>query len=220
MADPGSLRAIEASATPPLRSLQPSAHPGGAEDSPGLPTSHAVSYRDDAGDATGGTGQHGLSQAPFDILRVGWTPLLDGGSAKGYSTSITVAGIPRDDGAYVSYGVFPSDVAGEQCQLYNILIPGTTAIANGFCGRVDDGSRRFIGRIEGSLVSVVSADGGWSLAATFEHPVLPRQLEAADRTLYDLAAFTALCTRAPSSPEQCVTDEVLDEATSTMAYRI
>ena len=175
----------------------------------------AVSYPDEAGDGLG----PGAEAAAFDIVRVGWAPSSDGGEqrSEGYSTSITVAGEARDDGAYVSYGEFPSDVPGETCQLYHFLTPGTTASANAFCGFAE--TRRMVGQVQGSEVTSTStSDGGTVLIATFDDSALPRALAGA-RVLSRLSAFT--CAQEPEGPF-CGHVAFLDEAraTSTLTYRV
>jgi hypothetical protein len=154
-----------------------------------------------------------VSPSTFDILRVAWAP-----APGGYSTSITVAGPARDDGSYVSFGVFPSDVAGEACELDHFLTPGTTAFADAFCGSPDRATRRFLGRVQGSQVtSTPTADGGTVLAATFDDSALPPLLDKAGRKLFGLSAFT--CAAGPESPG-CALDLFLDSATSTASYRV
>jgi len=182
-------------------------------------TSEPVTYADKAGDATGGVPHGGLNQASFDILRVDWAPVARGDDhRRGYSTSMTVAGAPREDGSYVSYGQFRS--RGEWCQIYYILPPGATAYANAFCGTIDGGTRRFIGRVEGGRVTSTPTAGGTTLTAIFEDPALPSELEAAGRRLYDLGAFTALCAAAQERPGECKAHETLDDATSRQMYRV
>jgi hypothetical protein len=157
------------------------------------------------------------SQKPFDILRVDWAP-----ESNGYSTSLTVAGSARDDGWYVSYGHFRSN-AGEYCQLYHILTPGTAAYANAFCGWVEDGSRRFVGRIEGTQVtSTPTAAGGTVVAGTFDNRAIPPMLEAAGRTLYTISAFTCAGESESGVADglRCSGFEVLDEASSNATYRV
>lgn len=216
-------------ASPPVVPSVPPAHPdppSSVDADTSSPewaeSSHdAVAYRDDSGDATGGIPHGAVNQRSFDILRVEWARVSYADDhERGYSTSITVAGTPGDDGSYVTYGVFASDQPGESCQLYNILIPGAAAFANAFCGSIDAGTRRFIGRVDGSRVTSRPTAGGTLIMATFDDPVIPRQLEVAGRTLFDLAAFTALCARDPARPEECRVDEVLDEAVSTESYRV
>src|SRR5207249_1886709 len=81
-----------------------------------------VAYADPAGDAYGPAGNRALSQPAFDILHVEWAPASEVGEQQvGYTSSITVAGVARNDSGYVTYGDFPSDVPGERCQLYNIV---------------------------------------------------------------------------------------------------
>lgn len=178
-----------------------------------------ASYEDAAGDAHGAAaGIEALSQSSFDILRVTWSPVsYDEQGRRGYSTSITVDGPPRRDGAYVSYGFFYD--SGDQCELYNILEVGTPAYAHAFCGSTEDGSRRFLGRMEGRPVTArATAAGGTTLVGTFDDPVVSFELEAADRTLHHLSAFTAMCS---PSPDRCAThDEVWDWTDSTLSFRV
>ena len=178
-----------------------------------------ASYEDAAGDAHGAAGIEALSQPSFDILRVTWSPVsYDEQGRRGYSTSITVKGPPRRDGAYVSYGFF-ADASGDRCELYNILELGTSAYAHAFCGSVEDGTRRFLGRMDGRPVTArATAAGGTTLVGTFDDPVVSFVLEAADRTLHNLSAFTAMCS---PSPGRCAThDEVWDWADSTLSFRV
>jgi hypothetical protein len=178
----------------------------------GPETAEPVSYTDKAGDATGDLPPGAPNQQAFDILRVDWAPVSPGDYRRGYSTSMTVAGTPRGDGVYMTYGQFTN--AGEVCQLYNILTPGATAYANAFCGNGE--TRRFIGRVQGGRVSSTPTAGGTSLMATFDDPALPTELESAGRRLYGLGAFTALC-----APEQCTaTHENMDYASSSERYRV
>jgi hypothetical protein len=175
-----------------------------------------VSYTDDANDALAlPTGA-----AAVDIVQVGWAPGSDVDKQQGgYVTSLAVAGTALADRSYVSYGEFPSDVPGEQCQLYHFLTPGITAFANAFCGTTDNGTRRFVGRVEGSPVtSTPTAAGGTLLMATFDDSALPPTLEAAGRKLSNLSAFT--CSNGPESPGGCAFHLILDEARSTLTYRV
>ena len=173
----------------------------------------AVSYTDPPNDVVAPSTPLPVSPSAFEILNVAWAP-----APGGYSTSITVAGLASDDGSYISFGVFPSDVTGEACELDHFLTPGTTAFAEAFCGPPDGTTRRLIGRVQGSQVtSTPTADGGTLLAATFDDSALPPLLEAAGRTLFGLSAYT--CTKGPESP-RCALDRVLDAATSTASYRV
>ena len=176
-------------------------------DSESEPVGPAVSYEDLPGDAYGGpeASVGPISQSSFDLLHVAWNPVAyDEPGRRGYSTSITIAGPAGEDAAYVSWGTFY--VGGDPCQLYNILELGSPAYAHAFCGFIEDGSRRFLGRMTGRLVtSVPTASGGTTLVGTFDDPDLPASLELSGRTLYDLAAFTASCSPASSecqSPAQ------------------
>lgn len=172
-----------------------------------------VAYTDPADDVVGPSTQPPVSPTAFDILHVAWEP-----APGGYSTSITVAGAARADGSYVSFGVFPSDVAGEACELDHFLTPGTTAFADAFCGSPDGTTRRFIGRVQGSQVtSTPRADGGTVLTATFDDSALPPLLDAAGRKLFGLSAST--CMSGQERPG-CAFYLVLDSATSTASYRI
>lgn len=180
----------------------------------------SATYEDAAGDANG-TGKSGpLSQPSFDILRVEWTPVsYEEVGRRGYSTSITIAGPAREDGMYVSLGFFPSDVRGEQCQLYHFLAVGAPAFANAFCGSISAGTRRLVGRINGRTVtSGPTASGGTTLVGTFDDPIVPSQLEAADRRLDNLSAFTTLCSG--PSPNGCASTNTVDLAISGRTFRV
>ena len=182
-----------------------------------------VSYTDPADDAYGLAGNPALSQPAFDILEVRWAPASEvDEQQRGYSSSITVAGAARNDGAYVTYGEFASDIPGERCQLYNILAPGSTAFANVFCGTTENGTRRFVGRVQGSQVtSTRTAAGGTLLIATFDDSALPPLLESAGRMLFRLSAFT--CAADPDGPAaglRCGFEETLDEANTFNSYRL
>lgn len=181
--------------------------------------SPAAAYEDLAGDAHGGAQLGALSQPAFDILQVDWNPAsYSEAGRRGYSTSITIAGPAHEDGVYISYGYFVSDVRGEECQLYHILELGTPAYAHAFCGSIWNGTRRFLGRMDGRPVtSNPTAAGGTTLVGTFDDPVVPSQLEAAGRRLYNLSALTAMC--APS-PDRCSADQEVDWASSTRLYRV
>ena len=182
-----------------------------------------VSYTDPADDAYGLAGHSALSQPAFDILLVRWAPASEvDQQLRGYSSSITVAGAARNDGAYVTYGDFPSDVPGERCQLYNILTPGSTAFANAFCGTIDEGTRRFIGSVQGGQVtSTRTAGGGTQLIATFDDSALPRLLEAGGRMLFRLSAFTCVADlNGPAAGLRCGFGDVLDEANTFNSYRL
>jgi hypothetical protein len=178
----------------------------------------AVSYTDPAGDAIR-LGSP-TSRPEFDIVQVGWAPASDTDQPRGgYSTSITVAGGARDDGYYVSYGDFPADVAGEQCQIYHFLTPRTAAFANVFCGGEDAGTRRLIGRMQGStVITTATPDGGTLLEATFDDSTLPQQLQAAGRLLSNLSAFT--CDENTDFPACGTFEGNSDFVASTVSYRV
>jgi hypothetical protein len=174
-------------------------------------------YTDPAGDADGPAAQAALSQPAFDILRVDWAPASQvDGQRRGYSTSMTVAGVARDDGSYVSYGLFYDDRSREQCELYHFLTPGTTAFGNAFCGSNLDGTRRLVGRVQGSRVSATrTKDGGTLLTATFDDSALPALVERGGRMLWYVSAMT--CVRG-SGPLHC--NDTLDDAYSRRSYRL
>jgi hypothetical protein len=178
----------------------------------------AVSYSDPAGDAIR-LGSP-TSRPEFDIVQVGWAPASDTDQPRGgYSTSITVAGGARDDGYYVSYGDFPAEVAGEQCQIYHFLTPRTAAFANVFCGREDAGTRRLIGRMQGSaVITTATPDGGTLLEATFDDSALPPLLQAAGRLLSNLSAFT--CDENTGFPACGTFEGNSDFVASTVSYRL
>ena len=179
-----------------------------------------VSYTDDADDAHGFDPTSTLNQPAYDILHVGWAPAshVDEQQRTGYATSITVGGAARDDGVYVSYGEFYSDVPGETCQLYHVLAPGITAYANAFCGRIDAGTRRLVGQLEGSrVISKRTAAGGTTLMATFDDSALPAFVEAGGRMLWELSAFT--CAQEPEDLLSGCYDDV-DHAASRVDYRL
>lgn len=185
---------------------------------PGTGAAPAVDYTDEAGDASGASGQPALSQPAFDIVHVEWAPASDVGTQPQsiYSTSITVAGTARDGGIYVSYGQFRAD--GEYCQLYHFLTPGTTAYANAFCGSTAQGTRRLVGHFAGSPVtSTPTPAGGTMLQATFNDAAAPSQLVASGRMLFELSAFT--CAGGPATMG-CGYYETLDYAHSWDSYRI
>jgi hypothetical protein len=182
-----------------------------------------VSYTDPADDADGLAANPALSQPAFDILEVRWAPASEvDEQQRGYSASITVAGAARNDGTYVTYGEFTSDVPGERCQLYHFLTPGRSAFANAFCGTVDDGTRRLVGRVQGSQVtSTPTAAGGTLLIATFDDSALPPLLESGGRILFRLSAFT--CAADPEGPApglRCGSEETLDDANTFHSYRL
>ena len=178
-----------------------------------------VSYTDHADDAHGSVATAALSQPAYDILRVGWSPASRAAeNGRGYATSIKVAGKPRSDAYYVSYGVFYSDVPGETCQLYHVLVPGRDAYANAICGNVDDGTRRLVGELEGSPVTVTSTSGGTVLVATFDDTELPAYVDAGGRMLWQLSAFT--CMRGTPNVLACGHEDIRDRATSTISYRL
>ena len=171
-----------------------------------------VSYTDDAGDAIGPADE----AAALDILHVEWAPGSNAGASRGYATSITIGGVAGPY-SYISYGVFPSDVPGEQCQLYHLLMPGTAASANAFCGSIDLGTRRLVGRVTGGPVrSTPTASGGTLLAATFDDAALPQLLEAAGGMLTNLSAFTCFDT----GPDACGFNQISDQAMSSLAFRV
>ena len=182
------------------------------------PVGPAASFEDPSRDAHGAAGIEALSQPSFDLLRVAWDPVSYGEQGRrGYSTSITIAGPAREDGAYVAYGFFFS--GGEECELYHILELGMPAYAHGFCGSTDDGTRRFLGRMNGRPVtSSPTAAGETTLVGTFDDPVVPYALEGSGRTLYSLSAFTALCS--PSADGCATHHEVWDWASSTQSFRV
>ena len=180
----------------------------------------AVSYTDPEGDAFGAAGNAALSQPAFDILQVRWAPATEvDPQLHGYSSSIAVAGTPRNDGTYVTWGEFTSDVPGERCELYHVLTPGSTAFANAVCGAAEDGTRRFVGRVQGTEVTATrTAEGGTLLMATFDDSALPRELEAGGRMLFKLSAYT--CPGPPDAPTGCWTYQATDVANSYDSYRI
>jgi hypothetical protein len=160
------------------------------------------------------------SQPAFDILRVDWRPVgyVNKRSPGGYSTSITVAGAARTDGSYVSYGEFSSDTPGEKCQLYHFLTPGIRSFGNAFCGTNETGTRRLIGQVQGGQVSVTQTpSGGTVLTATFDNRAIPALLQASNRTLEDLSAFT--CVQGDEGLG-CRLYEVFDSAASSLTYRV
>jgi hypothetical protein len=177
-----------------------------------------VTYTDPSGDAHGYAGLPTLSHPEVDIVQVGWAPGSNVDQHQGgYVTSLTVAGTALADRSYVSYGEFSSDVPGEQCQLYHFLTPGITAFGNAFCG--EGNARRLVGRVEGSpVISTPTAAGGTLLMATFDDSALPPMLEAAGRELSNLSAFT--CSTGPESPGGCAFYTIMDEARSTLTYRV
>ena len=194
-------RAAEAPASSPERVAEP-----------GPP----VSFADESDDAHGPVAHEALSQLAYDILHVGWEPVSDG-QTRGYSTSITVAGTAREDGSYVSYGQFRSNIPGETCQLYHVLTPGRTSFANAFCGTVDAGTRRFLGTMHGREVTATTTPTGATvLVGTFDDPAIPQLLEDAGRTLRYLSAFT--CLGAPGATG--CTYDVMDYASSRLTYRV
>lgn len=180
--------------------------------------SSPVSYTDRAGDATGLAPTDVVSQPSFDILRVGWAPAshVDLGRL-GYATSITIAGPAREDVVYISYGEFYSDVPGETCQLYHVLVPRSTAFANAYCGDTSSGTRRLVGRVGGSRVTTASGERGVTLVATFNDTDLPAYIEAGGRMLWELSAVTC---SAQSGPLSCGPHDTLDHARSRLDYRL
>ena len=174
-------------------------------------------YTDPAGDAHGPAAHAALSQPAFDILRVDWAPASQiDDQRRGYSTSMTIAGVARDDGDYVSYGLFYDYSSHETCELYHFLTPGTTAYANAFCGSIFDGTRRSVGRVQGSRVSKTrTKDGGTLLTATFDDAALPALVESGGRMLWYLSAMTC----APGSGALDCND-TLDDASSGRSYRL
>ena len=180
-----------------------------------------VAYADPAGDAYGPAGNSALSQSAFDIVHVEWAPASEVGGQRGYSSSMTVAGVAQNDSSYVTYGDFPSDVPGERCQLYNILTPAMTAFANVFCGTTESGTRRFVGRLQGSQVtSTRTVAGGTVLSATFDDSALPAVIENGGRMVFRLSAFT--CNADPDGPAAGLGcgGYVIDEANTFNSYRI
>ena len=178
-----------------------------------------VRYTDDDGDPDWVAATAALHRPAFDILWVGWGPashVVE--QRRGYATSITVEGAARHDGVYVSYGEFYSDVPGETCQLYHVLAPGITAYANAFCGTIEAGTRRLVGQLEGSgVISRRTAAGGTTLVATFDDTALPAFVEAGDRMLWELSAFT--CAEEPEGLLSGCYDYV-DHAASRVDYRL
>lgn len=157
-----------------------------------------------------------LNQPPFDILRVDWAPVsyVSEDMPGGYSISITIAGSARADGSYNSFGVFSSG----NCQLYHSLIPGTTAFANALCGSAEFGTRRLIGQVQGGPVTTApTAAGGTRISATFDNRAVPPELQAVDRTLHNLSAFTCMQMRGRTD---CTYYDTLDNASSTLTYRV
>ena len=175
----------------------------------------SVSFTDQANDATGQGGRNAtLSQEAFDILRVDWAPVpyVSEDEPGGYSTSITILGTPRADGAYVSIGLFPSDVPGEECRLAHYLRPGTTAFANATCGS------REAGRVEGGQVTLTRPmSGGTQLNATFDNRAIPPLLQSSGRRLHELSAITCV---GKGEMRDCFWGDILDGASSTLSYRI
>lgn len=193
---------------------------GGKRETAGPPVFHT----DPADDAYGPDPppNAAASQSAFDILRVDWEPVsyVSEDEPGGYSISMTLAGSARADGSYNSFGVFPSDDPrpGEGCQLYHSLIPGTTAFANALCGSTDRGTRRLIGRVQGGPVTSTPTEaGGTRLSATFDNREIPPELQAAERTLHDLSAFTCM---QRGGRLDCTWYDTLDNANSTETYRI
>jgi hypothetical protein len=179
-----------------------------------------VFYTDEADDAhEGPVGPNGaLSQKAFDLLRVDWAP-----SSNGYSTSITVAGVARDDGSYVSYGLFFP--GGETCRIYYFLTPRKTAFAHAFCESSGD-EYGFVGGAEGNeVISTPTAAGGTQLTATFHNRAIPPLLQTAGRHLFTLSAFTCegiaeRFTGNERSGVYCGQYRVLDTAKSRLNYRV
>jgi hypothetical protein len=209
-------------ATPPRADLaDPQASAGGSQQPSAagprvVVPDGPVSYTDEGNDASGPVANPTASQSAFDILRVEWAPVSRvEEAAAGYSTSITIAGTAHEDGAYVSYGNFRS--GGMDCQLFNVMAPGAIAFANAFCGSVEDGTRRFLGSLDGGPVTATStATGGTLLTATFDDPTIPPELEAAGRRLFTLSAFTCL----GREDALCLWADMLDYATSSRTYRV
>lgn len=179
----------------------------------------AASYDDPGDDAHAGSYAGALSQPSLDLLHVAWNPVsYEDPGRRGYSTSITIAGAARQEAVYVSWGRF-ADRSGGQCQLYNILRLGAPAHANVFCGYVEDGTRRFLGRVSGRPVtSIPAAAGGTTIVGTFDDPVVPSELEAADRRLDGLSAFSATCS--PRSGECTVYAQEWDWVSSFLSFRV
>lgn len=189
----------------------------------------AVSYADAQHDAyrpppvngsevPGGLPNPLLSNPALDVLQVDWAPVASSGKhgPGGYSASMTVAGVASAGGSYVSYGSFTS--GDDDCQLYHFLTPGITAFAHAFCGTLEDGDRRFVGRVRGSqVVATATGSGGTLLTASFENARLPQPLQDAGSTLTRLSAFTCM---QGEEGLGCRPNEVQDAATSALSYRL
>lgn len=180
-----------------------------------------VHYYDQADDAYGtdAAPNPALSQSALDIVRVDWGPVPFSSEDKpgGYFTSITVSGTARTDGAYTSWGEYQL-ITGEACQVYHSIIPGTTAYANALCGYTETGTRRVVGRIQGTEVtSTPTESGGTILSATFDNRNLPSSFQATGRTLSNLSAFTCM---QRNGRQDCAWYDTLDSATSSLSYRV
>ena len=200
--------------TPPRQAPPPAREALPADD-----PSDSVWYTDDSRDAHGLAPTSALNQPAFDLLLVEWaraSQAVDDGP-RAYTTAMTIAGTPRDDGYYVSYGEFHSDVPGETCQLYHVLRPGQTAYANAFCGDIDAGTRRSVGHVRGSSVTASRTWRGTTLVATFDAAALPRLVEDGGGMLWELSAFT--CT-AFSGPLGCGFHETVDHVATRLDYRL
>ena len=185
----------------------------------------AVSYTDQTGDAHDEdlvlTVGNPLSSNPaLDIVGVGFAPVPHTKQrVGGYTTSITLAGAATAEGNYVSAGRFANGT--EDCQLYHFLAPRMNrAYANAWCGTKETGTRRLVGQVYGGPVSqVVDGSGRTTLTAQFDNRSLPALLEAADRTLSPLFAFT--CFKPAGSVGEVGCDEgFVDEANGSLSYRL
>lgn len=143
-----------------------------------------------------------LSDPSADILEAGFanTEGRSGPNHRSYSASMTITGPADGSYSYVVAGEF-----GPDCQLYHLLTPGTTSVANAFCGSGE--TRRFIGQIAGSAVT----QSGNTLTATYTYIVkkLPAELRG-DTELGPLFAFTCV---SGLEGRGCRPEEVLDSAT-------
>lgn len=167
-----------------------------------------ASFGDGADDAyriPGYTGMPPAAQPPLALLSDPSADILEAGFAtrassnayqKSYSVTMKITGPADESYKYVVAGEF-----GEDCDIFHLLTPGATSVANAFC----DGTSRFIGQIQGSAVVL----NGTTLSATYTYTPkkLPAEL-AADRQLGPLYAYT--CMRGL----QCRSDEIIDWAYS------
>jgi hypothetical protein len=211
----GSTKDSQSGETPPA-----GVNSGGTETA-GPPVFHT----DQADDAYGQDAppNAALSQPAFDILRVDWGPAsyVSEGRRWGYSISIDLKGSARADGSYTSAGLFPSNDPRpeEGCQLFHSLVPGTTAFASAMCGSNE--TRREVGRLRGSAVTVTpTAGGGTRISATFDDRDVPPELEAADRRLQDLYTWTCMQRGGGTDCSYYVHVDILDVALSKVSYRI